>query len=227
MTKTADTSHLMEKEKTKLHPVLVTIKKKLNVCAYRLRLGKFLTSLLWEGEVEMPTLSSFAGLWAGNALGPLQSSSIRAPPLRNVWRPETTREHWTARACAFPASHLPAPAFPHQPLSVQALHSIRENYRASGVVFDRTSVNHADCGTAVRGFQPLSLQHCSKGTKNWSATAVFLHSLSLPINSRPTYFNLKTKRENLFNILSWGLSPKPSWMNLVHWSQRDCFHQLQ
>lgn len=111
MTKTADTSHLMEKEKTKLHPVLVTIKKKLNVCAYRLRLGKFLTSLLWEGEVEMPTLSSFAGLWAGNALGPLQSSSIRAPPLRNVWRPETTREHWTARACAFPASQpLPAPA---------------------------------------------------------------------------------------------------------------------
>lgn len=126
-----------------------------------------------------------------------------------------------------PVPSLPASLCLHQPLSVQALHSIRENYRASGVVFDRTSVNHADCGTAVRGFQPLSLQHCSKGTKNWSATAVFLHSLSLPINSRPTYFNLKTKRENLFNILSWGLSPKPSWMNLVHWSQRDCFHQLQ
>lgn len=62
LTKTADTSYLMEKEKTKVHSVLVTIKKVSKCCAYRIRLGKFLTSLLWEGEVEMPTLSSLAVL---------------------------------------------------------------------------------------------------------------------------------------------------------------------
>ena len=61
---------------------------------------------------------------------------------------------------------------------------------------------------------------------NYNATAVFPHSLSLSIDSRPTSLNLKTIREKIFNILSWQLSPNPFWINLVHWSQWDCFHQV-
>lgn len=40
MTKTADTSHLMEKEKTKLHPVLVTIKKKNKCLCIQIKIGE-------------------------------------------------------------------------------------------------------------------------------------------------------------------------------------------
>ena len=176
----------------------------------------------------MPTLSSLTGLWAGNILSPLQSSSINS-----LWgictspRPPGNR---TAHNWIFPVGW---------PLEVANINSSQQGISAA---VGRITGQTVWCSTGVFGiccescqlqygsnglFHPLSLKRCSEVTTNYNAIAVFPRSLSLSIKSRPTYLNLKTKREKLFNILSWQLSPKPFWINLVHWSQWDCFHQLQ
>lgn len=187
------------------------------------RLGKFPTILFREGELETPTLPCLTGLWAGNILGPLQSSCINSlwgihtsPRPPGNTEPLMTGPSLRAGLWKLPTSSL------HSRESLQRWGESQVKERGVQQEFLASATNYAICSAAVRG-----LKHCSKVTTNYNATAVFPSSLSFSINFRPTYLNLKTKREKLFNILSRQLSSKSFWMNLVHWSQQNCLHQLQ
>lgn len=192
-----------------------------------LRLGKFAAALLWEEEIEMPTLSSPTGLWAGNICDPLQSSSVNSlwgtctsPTPPGNTEPLVTGPSLQAGLCKLPTSCL------HSRESTVVGRTTGQTASCSGV-FGISCESGQLRYSSKEPFHPLSLTCCSKVTTNHNTTAVLPCSLSLSLNSRLTYLNLKTKREKLFNILSWQLSPKPFWMNLAHWSQWHCFHQLQ
>lgn len=166
--------------------------------------------LCWKGETEMPTLSFLTGPWAGSSIcGTLQSSSINS--LQGI--------HTSPRATGNtePLMTGPSPWADLWKLQTSSLHSreilqwwIGSQAKQCGVqeVFLSSAVKRVNCGMAVTGYtNPLSLRCCSKAT---TMPLQYFHSLSLSINSRPMYWNLKSKGRNYLTSYPDNSAQNPS-----------------
>lgn len=110
-------------------------KVNLNVHVNTLRLGKFPTALLWEGEVEMPTLSSLPGLWAGNTreIAHLPLSTLFEQSVQDLDHQETLNRSWQDLPCRLASGSCQCHLF-----AAGNLCSGGENHKANSVVFNRS-----------------------------------------------------------------------------------------
>lgn len=166
----------------------------------------------------MLTLSFLTGLWTGSICGTLQSSSSNS--FWGIYTPleiqGTLNHSWLELPLVLTSGNCK-----HLLFTAGNFCSGGQNHRPNNVVFKRCFCHLLwNMSTVVwQWWATPSTVPQMLLKSNYNAIAVFPQSLSFSINSRPMHWNLKIKREKLFNILSWQLSPKSLQMNLADWRQ--------